>query len=297
MISICLATNRPGGLDVLVSCLRGQSCHDFELVIVDELRPERRGVVPQVGKGSWHIAPGGGERNGRYMHALNRAVQYSRGDVLLFWSDYTAPHPETIAQHVKFHSEFPETAVMLGGIEYCETPKLHPDFPNRYGWSAIGHDVANHRDETYAPWLDDKRRHELYLEWASNFDADLAEGKLAPFMFSVFDKPVDGWPDVAPLRVFQSNPRVPPHQFLNLKNDSMRRSLLEKIGGFDERADGSHGHQDSITHRQLAKVGATFHPVAHAPVKLLDPHNIAILRRFDGSKDDSANLKLAEALQ
>jgi hypothetical protein len=99
------------------------------------------------------------------------------------------------------------------------------------------------------------------------------------------------------LRVFQLNARQPPHQFLNLKNDSCRRELLARIGGFDERADGTHGHQDSVTHRHMAKAGADFYAVPENPVRILDPHGIAIIRRFEGGKTDESNLRLAEELQ
>ena len=295
MISIILPTNRPGGLDVLCSTLAEQTYQDFELVIVDELRPFRRQTVPHRGKGSWHIGPGCHHRWGNYMASLRRGAELSRGDALLFLSDYTALHPETLATHANFHATHGPKDVMLGGIEYTSLLPLHPDFPRLYGWAKIGHDPANYSDETYAPWLDKKRRHELYEEFREAYERDLDAGVLQPFMASVFERPFAGWKDTESIKVWQTNLRGPPSQFLNLKNDSFKASLLKEIGGFDERADGTHGHQDSITHRQLAKVGAVFHPVAGAAVRNLDPHPVAIIRR--AGLDDEANLKLAEALQ
>jgi hypothetical protein len=291
MISIILVTNRVGGLDVLFSSLRAQSNQDFELVLVDELRPYRRHATEQVGKGTWHITPGTTQRWGQYMRALNRGLDYSRGDVLLFISDYTALHPDTLATHAKFHETHGPRDVALGAIEYCALPALHPDFPKLYGWSKIGHDPANYSDETYAPWLDFKRRHELYEEFREAYERDLDSGKLDPFMFSTFAEP---FVSAEGLKVWQTNDRGPPSQFMNLKNDSCRRELLTGFR-FDERADGTHGHQDSITHRQLAKLGAQFHQMPGAPVKNLDPHSVAIIRRK--GLNDEANLKLAEAAQ
>jgi len=298
VISVICPSNRVGGVDVLFSCLREQTDQNFEVIVADDLFFTYRLGLPQVGKGGvWHMSPGVGPRWGRYMSALNRAVSFARGDVLLFLSDYTAAHPETIATHAAFHASHGPKDVALGGIEYCSLPELHPDFPRLYGWSKIGHDPANYSDETYAPWLDDKRRHELYAEFREAYERDLANGTLAPFMHSTFAEPFNGWKDTEALKVYETNLRGPPSQFLNLKNDSFKRSLLEEIGGFDERADGTHGHQDSITHRHMAKAGAVFHPVPQNPCRVLDAHPIAVIRRFSDGKDDGANLKIAESLQ
>ena len=295
MISIIVPMNRPGGIDVLRSTLREQSHQDFELILVDELRRERHSI-PSVGNGgTWHIGPGRSRRWGNYMHSLARGCDYAKGDVLLFLSDYTALHPDTLAKHAEFHATHGPLDVMMGGIEYCALPELHPDFPLRYGWGAIGYDPANHDDAKHAPWLDDKRRHELYEEWRVAYEADLASGLLDPFMHSTFATPLDGYGATLGLKVWSSNPRLPPHNFLNLKNDSFKPELLAKIGGFDERADGTHGHQDSITHRHMVKAGASFHAVPDAGVRILDAHYLAIVRRME--RPDDANLKLAEALQ
>ncbi len=115
-------------------------------------------------------------------------------------------------------------------------------------------------------------------------------------MWSTFEKPVESFADVANLRVFNHD-RRDKSPFLNLKNDSIPRKWLEKIGGFDERADGTHGHQDSITWRQLAKAGAKLQVRAENPVKVLDAHGIVIIRSFRDGKDDTSNAALAEAAQ
>ena len=294
LLTVVVVTNRVGGMDVLFAGLREQSFQDFEVIVVDELLAYT-GVVARdydlhVGKLVTPIPPGAGPRWGNYMRSLNMALRNASGSRLVFWSDYTCPHPGSLAVHARFHAAHCND-VMLGGIEYTELPELHPDFPRRYGWLAMGHDVANHREETYRPWLDDRRRHELYEEWRVNYERDLERGALRPFMHSTFAKPVESFDDVRNLRVFNHD-RRDTSPFLNLKNDSIPRHLLASIGGFDERADGCHGHQDSITARQLAKVGAKFVSVPENPVKLLDPHGIAIIRRME--RPDTSNLKIYE---
>jgi hypothetical protein len=294
MLSIVVVTNRPGGMDALFAGLLAQTHRNFELVIVDELTERHADKAWPTVAFPYHCrSPLEGPRWGNYMRSLNVGLASSTGDRLVFWSDYTCPHPETLATHTRFQEEHPDE-VMLGGIEYTELPPLHPRFPLKYGWLAMGHDVANPTPESYAPWLDDKRRHELYEEWRVAYEADLDSGALDPFMWSVFEKPVTSWDDVKDLRVFNHDKRDT-SPFLNLKNDSIPRGMLEKIGGFDERADGCHGHQDSITWRQLEKVGAKLRVRAENPVKLLDPHGICIARRM--TRPDDSNLKIYEAAQ
>lgn len=298
MLSVVVVSNRVGGLDALFSGLEAQTYRNFELVVIDELH-ERAGIALRGFRGrrialsSFQVhAPLRAARWGNYCASLNAGLASSQGERVVFWSDYTCPHPETLATHARFHAEHPND-IMLGGIEYTETPKLHPSFPLRYGWAAIGHDVANHRDETYAPWLDFKRRHDLYEAWRAAYEEDLANGTLDPFMWSTFERPVTSWDDVKDLRVFNHD-RRDTSPFLNLKNDSIPLSLLEKIGGFDERADGSHGHQDSITWRALERVGAVKRSVPENPVRVLDAHNIALIRAFRDGKNDESNLGLYE---
>ena len=293
MLSVVVPTNRLG-LDTLFAGLRGQTFTDFELLLVDELFSFRGGQYHgELEQDLYHIGfDPRGPRWGRYMASLNKGLERARGDRLLFLSDYTVCHPETIATHAKFHSEFPND-VCLGGIEYCDTPPIHPDFPLRYGWAAIGHDVANHREDTYAPWLDDKRRHELCEEWRIAYETDLDSGKLDRFMYSTFAEPIRTFNQTECLRVFNRDMRDT-SPFLNLKNDSIPRSLLEKIGGFDERADGTHGHQDSVTWKHLAKAGAKLQVLAENPVKILDAHSLMIIRRNE--RPDDSNLGLYNSL-
>lgn len=294
MLSVVVVTNRVGGLDALFAGLCEQTFQDFELLLIDELI-ERRGTLA-LDRGrlanTRTFCPRFAGRWGNYMASLNAALRAANGERLVFWSDFTAPSPGALQTHADFHVQNQDD-ILLAPIEYTELPRLHPGFPIRYGWLAMGHDVSRHTDDTYAPWLDDKRRHELYEEWRQNYEADLDSGRLDPFMWSCFEKPIESYADVANLRVFNHD-RRDTSPFLNLKNDSIPRKWLEKIGGFDERADGCHGHQDSITWRALSRAGAKLCVRAENPVKLLDPHGLVLVRRFDAGKDDTSNLKIYE---
>jgi hypothetical protein len=267
MISIILVTNRPGGLDVLRVGLDRQTYRDFELIHVDCLgRDLSTATVPF----------------GSYMAALNKGVELSKGDVLLFITDYTYLGHNCLERHAAFHTAHDDSAVLLGGIDYHELPPLHPRFPLRYGWLELGH-----TDQRTQPpeWSDPATRMECYDRWLEAYQSDLADGTLSPFLFSTFAEPFS-----EPGPVFSSNDRMPPNNHLSLKNDSMKRSLLAKAGGFDERADGSHGHQDSITELHLLKAGATLYPDPLARAHIIDPHGIAIIRKMNRSDEDNLRL-------
>jgi hypothetical protein len=275
MISIIVVTNRPGGFDVLASGLNAQSYRDFEVIVIDCLAL-LRGIVPtKDSMCTW--APFGG-----YMAALNKGVSLTRGDVLLFITDYTYLGHNCLERHAAFHAANDESAVLLGGIDYHELPPLHPDFPLRYGWLELGH-----KDPRTQPpeWADPAKRAECYDRWLAAYERDLSDGTLQPFMWSTFAEPFKTLPPI-----FSSNDRMPPNNHLSLKNDSMKRSLLEKAGGFDERADGSHGHQDSLTELHLLRAGAELYPDPLARAHIIDPHGIAIIRKM--SRTDEDNLRL-----
>lgn len=289
LLTVIVVSNRVGGLDALIAGLDAQTFRDFELIFVDELWRERE-LPENLSFPARHRAPGSDLRWGNYMRSLNTGRIFANGERCVFWSDYTCPHPETLATHARFHETNPDD-VMLGGIQYLELPKLHPQFPLRYGWLEMGYDMANPTPETYAPWLDDSKRHALYEKWRRAYERDLDNGTLDPFMWSTFAEPIREHEDIDGLRVI-GHDRRDSSPFLNLKNDSIPKRLLDRICGFDERADGCHGHQDSITARQLARVGAKFVSVPENPIDLIDAHGVAIIRRME--RHDASNIIIYE---
>src|SRR5690348_14062318 len=110
MLSVIVVTARSGGIDALIAGLSEQSFGAFELLLIDELYPRTGGyVVPIVGRRTYHDAPvPRWPRWGNYMRSLNEALKHARGDRLVFWSDYTCPHPETLATHAAFHEQHPD---------------------------------------------------------------------------------------------------------------------------------------------------------------------------------------------
>lgn len=302
-VSIILPTNRVGGMDVLFAGLRAQNFREFELIVVDEIYEERRERFRfEIDRMSLdfpviHRPPKDPPaRWGNYMRSLNTAVEIARGSVLLFISDYTALEEGCISAHWWKHELARKAgmrAAVLGRSKHCRLPRLHSEFGHVYGWLAMDHRPEFRDGPTYAPWLDARKRHDFCIKWTKAYERDLESGRLDPFMWSTFDPPLSDLKPIWGSTSYHVEKGDLPegevqHQFFNLKNDSVSRSLIEEMGGFDERADGSHGHQDSITAKRLAAEGCRFLVEREASCIHFDPHGIAVIRRLD--RPDDSNL-------
>jgi len=299
MISILVPTNRVGGLDVLFSGLANQTHKDFELVLIDDLRAFRGHLVHEYareyGFECQHVGPYqvpqlecGMYEPGHYQRALNTGLAHARGDVCLVLCDYTYLAPDCLAAHAAFHAEN-RTRVLMGQVNCVDVkPLMHPGFPERYGWFAMGHDPAQHVDATHAPsyqpWMSGASRLGLMRDWLAAYVRDLDNGTLDRFMWSVFDVPVRPDLDVKQYRVWQEGrgqlePGPNHHQACYLKNDSIRTDSLLAIRGWDEEMDGCHGHQDSeLAGRLEKKLSMEFWMDHSALAYMFDPHGIAIIR-------------------
>jgi glycosyltransferase involved in cell wall biosynthesis len=98
LLSVILFTNRPGGVDLALESLSLQDSRDYELIIIDDSRGERRDaiislarnlslnlqhVVSSKTKTSLVSAPGG-EAN-----AMNTGLLLARGVAVAFLNDFT----------------------------------------------------------------------------------------------------------------------------------------------------------------------------------------------------------------
>jgi len=317
-ISVIVPSNRVGGCDVLFAGLANQTLprDQFELVFVDNLHTKRESLVKdyarEYGLQVTHVKPfdigtyenhGGSVANGCYQRALNTGIVHSRGRVVVICCDFTYFASDFLKLHLSFHDgdHGGGSVCMFGQIWSVDlVPLIHPNWPNCYGWGAIGHNPALYRDAThvpsYAPWLDDGRRLALIEKWSAQYMKDLRVGTLDPWMWSVFGKPITPSTDISEFRVWQKDktqysPGLQHHQLANLKDCSFATEDLLAIGGLNEAMDGCHGHQDSELAGRLEQQRKTrFWYVPMSRVYLFDPHYLTIVRSME--RNESANLAI-----
>jgi len=313
-VSILCPQNRPGGLDVLFSGLALQTYRDFELILIDDLRAFRGHLVhdyaKQYGLNVTHVGPYqvptlpcGLYEPGHYQRALNTGLTHARGSVVLTLADYTYLTPRSVEVHASYHTTLKQNGkyCLIGGLDCADVkPHMHPDFPLRYGWYAMGHDPALYTDatfaESYQPWMNPVRRIELGNEWRANYEADLESGALDAFMWSTFAEPVTPETDISKFRVWHSGHKDVPNgkvhsQLCNLKNNSFATDSLLAVQGWDEAFDGCHGHQDSeLAGRLESKLGLEFWLYHETRAILLEPHGIAIIRGYTKHEDNNLHM-------
>lgn len=314
MISIFVPQNRPGGLDVLFAGLANQTLprDQFELLLIDDLHTFRADQVReyaarydlQVRHLPPHDVPKlpcGLYEQGHYQRALNTGLMHARGTHCLVLCDYTYLSHEALAQHALYHSAERDglKICVMGLVDNVDIrPQMHPAFPGRYGWSAMGHHPADNHDgviaTSYEPWLQVSARMGLCREWFANYCEDLTAGKLEPFMWSVLAEPVTPETDIRKFEVYevgraQLNEGQCHHQICYLKNDSFSIDDLLAVGGWDEAFDGCHGHQDSELAGRLEKqLGMQFWLFKDVKATLFEPHSVAIIRQY--RKPENHNL-------
>ena len=133
MISLCMPTIRPGGIDLFVNSFIGMEREDFELIVIDD-SPNRfeRGTVPKYleSKGITNFVYSKSKPK-QYLdsfcglaNAMNTAVILASGDYIVFLSDYSfLPNGWLQSwENIRLHYG-DKTLVSGGGIVYaCPKP-------------------------------------------------------------------------------------------------------------------------------------------------------------------------------
>src|SRR5258708_419893 len=127
-ISVCVPTNRVGGLDILVAGLLAQSFTDFELVISDAVQRRQRAFIP-AGTLPFmvrHVSPRFSRfPESQFSHVANEAVAAARGEIILFIVDYTWLPPTLLETHANFHARHDRRQALMMPHQYYEMPALH----------------------------------------------------------------------------------------------------------------------------------------------------------------------------
>jgi hypothetical protein len=130
-VSVITTTARYGGFDVLNDCLSRQTMdkRDFEVIIVDELFEQRRGLHKRFDFNCVHAPPDKKVEyydNGR---AFNQALRLASGELICFFIDYMHVDIDYLERHWEFYSQNPGWT-STGFLDRYGFPILRPDADN-----------------------------------------------------------------------------------------------------------------------------------------------------------------------
>ncbi len=165
-----------------------------------------------------------------YCETMNTGVAHARGETCVFLCDYSFLHEDCLATHAECQRKNPGPTHL--DYNYCELPPLKPGVPF-YG-QKLPPDSPGYLDELNAT--------------TDRYCADLASGKLDPFMWSIFaDSPTQESVDALPI-THRHRPcatrEADDWNWCSFKNESFPTELLLKMNGLDEAMDVSHCYQD-----------------------------------------------------
>ena len=249
MLTVLVTQNRVGGLDLLCDSLRQQTHKDWELVLVDAIRPYRRHhSFPSGMRVTW-LDPGSDERlTSNYMASINMGLEHARGDVVLMVPDFSWLHPDCLATHAAAQARQPGPTML--DYEYRAMPATKPHLPNYRETIPGTHENAE----------------EYGRQCAANalrYVADLKSGALDAHLWSIFAEPVTQESIGTLALEHQHRPSLADlandWNFGSFKNESFPTELLLDLNGADEAYDGSHLYQDSELSYRLRARGIRWH--------------------------------------
>jgi glycosyltransferase involved in cell wall biosynthesis len=276
LISIIVPTNRLGGIDLLFDSLARQTERDFELILVDNIKPWRTVLAPGghlLTFQASHIEP---RENSfplvQYCRTVNTGIAHARGETILLLCDYSWCHPRMVETHLDEQSKHPGPLHL--DYNYSALPELKPDFPLIYNQSG------------YDPTVDPIEYSRVLNESTDRYVEDLKAGKLDPFMWSIFAEPLSE-ESVSELEVtHQHRPcstRKPDDwNWCSFKNESFPTELFLELNGLDEEYDASHCYQDQEFSYRLRERGIPWRngPAETGMVTVVNPRPVLNVKKL-----------------
>jgi glycosyltransferase involved in cell wall biosynthesis len=245
-LSVVVPTMRVGGLNYLCDSLAQQSFRDFELVLSDQLYQRRRDIVARHAKDYWfpivHVEPVPNPFPiSSWCKVSNAALMHARGEVVVFFVDYTWVPPTVLETHAAYHRAHGPASGLMSPHQYLSLPSI--PFP------------------PYAK------------EEIDRYVADLERGRLDPFLWGwgepgVHSLNLDPVYAGADPKLTRAPGPIDP-SFFHAKNESVRLEKLLAVNGWDEDFDGTHPYQDmDLGARLFVQAGVTWS---------LDPANVVYI--------------------
>lgn len=232
-VSVLTTAFRPGGLDFTLAGMRDQTFRDFELIVVDRRYEKRQERVYELYKG---YGEGGfpciyvpeHRRNGKwttFCSAWNTAIALARGEHVIFLQDWCYAPPGWIEAHLATHAGR-DNRFTLCSYGYYNSPALKTKQPFDFSGQSARSIRCTDWDAVLAgDVLDEIEVFEKGLfdpAWVPDFTHQYNE--VRPGLFASGIAPNDTW--------------------VHIKNESMKRDFLWRIGGLDERLERGKGPMD-----------------------------------------------------
>ena len=280
-VTVTLGTDRPGGLDVALCGLAGQTFKDFEIIIVDGRYHTRHAAVLDAVRRYGITQPVFHVPNHRYSDTpwgvqgagYNTGFALAAGEIVVMLLDYAYAPPGWLAAHVE-HQER-GAKIVLGPHEYRTltpadfAPKNGAqllDFLDRNNVLGVPVDVA------LKSLLDQREK----IEEISAFVEPFTPERLALYPREAGDVKCDL--PTGPLS----------YDYFNTKNESFPLAAVLDVNGADEHYDLGRGPSDPDLGLRLSRTGLDTWNVNEAMVHCLNPRrilsNLNILSLDDGAR-------------
>jgi hypothetical protein len=118
--------------------------------------------------------------------------------------------------------------------------------------------------------------------WADRYYQDLTDGKLDPFMISIYK---DSFKSTSGIQHIETKAGMAegfmPAGYAHLKNDSIPMEHLLAVNGLDEDFDECHCYQDSeLSERLFTRRGMLHYLMPTNKVELVDAHSLLMIRKI-----------------
>jgi glycosyltransferase involved in cell wall biosynthesis len=275
MFSVTLGSNRPGGIDIALAGLVGQTFKDFEVIFVDGLYHKRHAQVLDAVKTFglkqpfFHVPNHrlSGTFWGTTCAGYNTGFMLAAGRYVVMLLDYAYAPPNWLAEHAKHQNAGPK--ICMGPHEYRHLSIFNP--ANSYlGVTSL--DTTFQVKEWNRGLVDGMPpavavqeilgQKELF-NMISIFGRDFEPGDLDHFHIepggdTKLDLPTGSLG----------------FEYFNTKNESFPLEAIVEIGGMDENYDRGRGPGDPDIGRRLAMTGLPCWNVKEAIVHCLNPRSL-----------------------